>query len=103
MAKAARESGARFLGAEVLFLTKTIRSRFWPLLREHYPELQPLYRRLYSGRVDAPEPYRLRVMERVQAVRARYGLDGRRPETSGLYRPERLQAPDPQLALDLAV
>ncbi len=103
LAKAARESGARFLGAEVLFLTKTIRSRFWPLLREHYPELQPLYRRLYSGRVDAPEPYRLRVMERVQAVRARYGLDGRRPETSGLYRPERLQAPDPQLALDLAV
>lgn len=101
LCRAASRSGARFLGAEVLFLTSTIRAQFWPALAESFPELVPLYRRLYGRGLDAPAAYRREVMGEVSRLRARYGLEGRRPETSGLYRPEPYQASGGQLDLGL--
>lgn len=88
LCRAARDHGARFLGAEVLFLTSTIRARFWPLLKAHFPKQVRLYRLLYGRGMDAPEAYRRRVLGMVQELRARYGLEGRRPRLTGLYRPE---------------
>lgn len=101
LCRAARDHGARFLGAEVLFLTSTIRARFWPLLTAHFKELLPLYKRLYAGGLDASDSYRRRVLGLVAELRARYDLVGRRPSTEGLYRPEHLQPAAAQMALDL--
>jgi DNA repair photolyase len=102
LCKAAREHGARFLGAEVLFLTSTIRTTFWPILSKNFPHLVPLYRRLYSRGVDAPESYRLRLRGIISKHRVSYGLEGRRSEMTRLYQPEPNPASGGQLDLGLA-
>ena len=98
---AARDHGARFFGAGVLFLTSTIRARFWPLLASHFPEQLPRYRRLYASGTDAHEEYRRRVLERVKMLRARYGLEGLRRRSADSYPPVSEGSPAAQLVFDL--
>lgn len=78
----ARDAGARFLVAQPLFLRSSARKRFFPFLEENFPELLPLYRRLYASGNPAPlEAYTRQLMDRVRELRARYALpDGRRSE-----------------------
>lgn len=101
LCRAARDHGARFLGAQVLFLTSTIRARFWPLLAAHFPDHLPLYRRLYASGLDAREGYRRLVIGRVRELRARYGLEGLSRRTEGREQPEPAWPPTAQLAFDL--
>jgi DNA repair photolyase len=98
LCRAARDHGARFLGAQVLFLTSTIRARFWPLLAARFPDHLPLYRRLYASGLNAREGYRRLVIGRVRELRARYGLEGLSRRAEGREQPEPAWPPAAQLA-----
>lgn len=75
--KAAAEHGADYLAPNVLHLKPGSREWFMPFVREAYPHLNPLYERLYHGPY-APERYTEQVLQLVDELRRRHGLDGRR-------------------------
>jgi DNA repair photolyase len=76
--KAARDAGAAFVWANVLYLRPGTREHFLDHLARDWPELLPLYDDLYSGRAylpkEATEPARKVVAE----LRERYGIADRR-------------------------
>ncbi|MBM3946001.1 MAG: radical SAM protein, partial [SAR202 cluster bacterium] len=75
--KAAADHGADYLASNVLHLKPGSREWFMPFVREAYPHLNPLYERLYRGPY-APNRYTEEVLNLVDSLRRRYGLDGRR-------------------------
>jgi DNA repair photolyase len=90
----ASEAGASYLVSQVLFLRSCSRKRFFPFVAEHFPELLPLYRKLYS---TAPSEelavYSRRKMAEIQVLKQRYRLHGfRRDEPP-------VEAPQEQLTL----
>ncbi|MCO5167755.1 MAG: radical SAM protein [Planctomycetes bacterium] len=71
---AAREAGARWFAANVLFLRgDAVRAAFFGWLQGAFPALVPRYRRLYRG-PGAPEAVTDRVARVVEALRRQYGL-----------------------------
>lgn len=74
LGRAARDSGAGYLGGGVLFLKESARQQFFPLLRNRFPHLVADYEQLY--RWDAyPKGSRVERIERtLQEVRERFGL-----------------------------
>jgi DNA repair photolyase len=84
LVRLAAEAGASFLVVDVLFLRQCSRKRFFPFLEEEFPELLPLYRRLYaSNHTGALAEYSREKRAEVQALKARYGLVGERRDSSG--------------------
>lgn len=75
--KAAADHGADYLASNVLHLKPGSREWFMPFVREAYPHLNPLYERLYRGPY-APNRYTEEVLNLVDSLRRRYGLDGHR-------------------------
>jgi DNA repair photolyase len=73
IARAAR-AGAREVGAQVLFLAASARRRFFPFLRERFPERYRAYRAVYGGSMYHRESYRAAIRERVARLRRRHGL-----------------------------
>jgi DNA repair photolyase len=71
--KAAVDHGAAFIGTNVLFLEGGTRDHFLDFLGREYPSLVDAYQRLYP-RKYAPDPYRKRVSELVDALQKRNGL-----------------------------
>jgi DNA repair photolyase len=69
--KAARDAGATSIWTNVLYLRPGTREHFLESLARDWPELLPMYTRLYSGRAyvtkDVIEPVRRRVRELAQA------------------------------------
>ncbi len=94
---AARDAGAQWFAASVLFLMPSAQKQFLPFVEEKFPRLARQYRAWYARSGYAPESYRREIAERVARLRARYGLRSR-PENS-----ERLAWHSPQLALALDV
>lgn len=83
----ASEAGASYVASQVLFLRQSARKRFFPFLAEEFPELMPLYRRLYAGsHTDALAAYSREKMAEIQALKRQVGLIGRGEERR---RPER--------------
>ena len=76
---AARDAGAKWLAASVLFLMPSSRKQFFPFLEEKFPRLVQRYREWYERAGYAPESYRREIGERVASLRSKYGL-GARPE-----------------------
>jgi DNA repair photolyase len=74
--KAIAESGAAFVGCNVMFLEGGTRDHFMRWLSEAYPELLEGYQQLYA-RKYAPTPYRKEVAQVVAMLRAKYGLNKR--------------------------
>ncbi|HEU4753591.1 MAG TPA: radical SAM protein [Armatimonadota bacterium] len=75
LVRLAKESGADYLAAQVLFLRNCSKKRFFPFLEERFPELLPYYRRLYAGyRTDALAQYTRQKYAEIHALRSRYGL-----------------------------
>lgn len=71
---AAREAGAAWFAANVLFLRgEAVRAAFFAWLEGAFPALVPRYRRLYQG-PSAPEAITDRVTRVVEALRRQYGL-----------------------------
>ena len=76
--RAARDAGAAFVWANVLYLRPGTREHFLDHLARDWPELLPLYEELYAGRAylarETTEPAR----KTVAALRERYGIADRR-------------------------
>jgi DNA repair photolyase len=79
LARAARDAGAQWLGASVLFLMPSSWKPFLEFLEGNFPRLAKRYREWYRGYGYAPEGYRKEIAERVGKLRRKYGL-GSRPE-----------------------
>jgi DNA repair photolyase len=97
LARAARDAGAQWFAASVLFLMPSSQKQFFPFLDAKYPRLAKRYREWFSREAYAPEKYRQEISERVRALRRKYGL-GARPMDSG-----RPAEPVRQLSLGLEV
>jgi DNA repair photolyase len=79
LARAARDAGAQWLAASVLFLMPSSLKVFLPFLEQEFPRLARRYREWYSRNAYAPEEYRKKISAQFAALRANYGL-GSRPE-----------------------
>jgi DNA repair photolyase len=74
LARAAREAGARSFGGGPLFLGPAARRVFLPFLERHFPQLAPGYRRQFEAGAYLGAAYKEALRNRVEAIRARYGL-----------------------------
>ena len=84
VASAAARAGARYFGGGTLFLMPSAQRQFFPFLEKHYPSLAERYRAQYRRDAYLRGEYEKWIRERVQRVRARFGLaSGPQP-----YRPE---------------
>jgi DNA repair photolyase len=97
LARAARDAGAQWFAASVLFLMPSARRQFLPFLGAKFPKLARQYREWFSKQAYAPEAYRQEISHRVAALRKKYGL-GARPVDPG-----RPTEPQRQLSLGLVV
>lgn len=71
--KAIADHGARFVGANVLFLDGGTRDHFMRFLSDQFPALTPQYEQLYAAKY-APRDYVQRVKHTVGVLKARYGM-----------------------------
>jgi DNA repair photolyase len=92
--KAIADAGARFVGANVLFLDGATRDHFMRFVEQDFPSLTGQYDRLYASKYVTKD-YADRVRRTVGILKARYGLLDR-PRTDGLEasRPRAGPAPD---------
>jgi DNA repair photolyase len=91
LAKAARDAGAQWLWAGVLFLMPSSAKQFLPFVREKFPRLAKQYEGWYSREAYAPEEYRRQMTERLGKLKAKYGLSSRpRPEVPRPHLSEQL-------------
>jgi DNA repair photolyase len=74
--KAIADHGARFVGANVLFLDGGTRDHFMRFLNNQFPALVEGYDRLYASKY-APEDYVGHVQRTLSMLKARYGLKPR--------------------------
>ncbi len=96
LVRAARDSGAQWLAANVLFLMPSSWKPFMEFLEAKFPKLARRYRDFYQGYGDAPEEYRKQIKALVEGLRQKYGL-GSRPLPGGS---QRWHSPQLALALD---
>ncbi len=90
--KAIADHGARFVGANLLFLDSGTRDHFMRFLAQDFPSLMDRYDRLYASKYT-PKDYSERVRTTVGILKARYGLNNRRSYAKGKDAPENLAAP----------
>lgn len=95
LARAARDAGACWFAANVLFLMPASREQFFPFLAERFPRLGRQYQEWYARSGYAPESYRAEIAERFAHLRRKYGLETR-PEA-----PRRCTQESEQLTLAL--
>jgi DNA repair photolyase len=96
LAARARDAGAEWFAANVLFLMPSAAKQFLPFVAKRFPRLAGQYRQWYGRNAHAPESYRREITERVRRLRAKYGLASR--PRSGAS----LAWQSPQLSLALA-
>ena len=96
LARAARDAGAQWLAASVLFLMPSSLKVFLPFLDQEFPRLAKRYREWYTRNAYAPEEYRKRISAQFYALRAKYGL-GSRPQVDNGGEAQR-----PQMTLNWA-
>jgi DNA repair photolyase len=80
LARAARDAGALWLAASVLFLMPSSLKVFLPFLEKEFPRLARRYREWYTHNAYAPEEYRKKISAQFAELRAKYSL-GSRPES----------------------
>jgi DNA repair photolyase len=96
LARAARDAGAQWFAARVLYLMPSAQKQFLPFLYAKFPKLARRYREWFSRSNYAPEAYRREISARVAALREKYKLGEFPTETA---RP-REDAPQMNLGLD---
>ena len=79
MAKRAKDAGASFFCAQPLFLKPCSKEIYLGFIREHFPALEPMYRKRFDSDAFVSKAYRNRIEELVKAVCAKYSL-GRRTD-----------------------
>ena len=95
LACAARDAGAQWFVANVLFLMPSSQKQFLPFLEAKFSKLARRYRQWYAQSGYAPEAYRREIAARVEALRKKYDLGGRPDAKTNLV------WHSPQLALAL--
>ena len=95
LARAARDAGAQWFAASVLFLMPSAQKQFFPFLDAKFPKLARRYREWFSRSNYAPETYRREISARVAALRKKYDLGSRPVEAA------RALESSPQLSLGL--
>jgi DNA repair photolyase len=90
--RAARDAGATFLWANLLYLRPGSREHFLAHLARDWPEAVPRYERLYAGRFYLYRRDSQPVLDAVKELRARHAIADRRADPI-------LPAPSSQLAL----
>lgn len=98
--RAARDSGAQWLGAQAVFLRATALKEFLSFLEGKFPKLARDYRRWYARTGYAPEKIRAEITTRVRHLREKYALASRPYAPDRLARASQLETA--QLALPLA-
>lgn len=86
--KAIADAGARFVGANILFLDGGTREHFLRFIAEEFPTMTQHYAHLYARKYAAKD-YAARVQRTVGILKAKYGLAAR------ARRGEEPAAPDP--------
>ena len=74
--KAIADSGARFLGCNVMYLQDGTRSHFMKFLEGAFPAMRPRFERLYAKKYP-PESYQREIKGMVRVLQQRYGVMGR--------------------------
>src|SRR6202051_406488 len=69
LARAARDAGAQWFAASVLFLMPSAQKQFLPFLDAKFPKLAQRYREWFSREAYAPETYRKEISAQVAALR----------------------------------
>jgi DNA repair photolyase len=77
LARAARDAGAQWFAASVLFLMPSAQKQFLPFLDAKFPKLARRYREWFTRSNYAPEAYRREISARVAALRKKYDLGSR--------------------------
>jgi DNA repair photolyase len=98
LARAARDAGAQWIAASVLFLMPSSLKEFLPFIDAKFPKLAKRYREWYKRSGYAPEEYRKEISARFEQLRRKYGLSSRQERSSASK-----QWRSPQLALELSV
>jgi DNA repair photolyase len=94
LVRSARDAGAQWIGASVVFLMPASWNSMIGFLDEKFPRLARQYREWFRGYGDAPESYRKEIGARFERLRQKYGIPSR-PE-----RPAGQSWRSPQLQLD---
>jgi DNA repair photolyase len=74
MARRAKAADASFLSAQPLFLKPCSKEIYLTFIREHFPALEPIYRRRFDSEAFVSTAYRKRSEAMVRAVCAKYQL-----------------------------
>ena len=77
MARKAKAAQASFFSAQPLFLKPCSKEIYLAFVREHFPALEPMYRKRFESEAFVSTAYRKRIEELVKTVCAKHGL-GRR-------------------------
>ncbi len=91
--KAVADSGARFVGCNVMYLQDGTRSHFMKFLEREFPSMLPRYERLYAAKYP-PHTYRKELQGMVRALQLRYGLTRREDRRTGRDEPADVNAPE---------
>jgi DNA repair photolyase len=83
LARAARDAGASWFAAGVLFLMPSSLKEFLPFLEEKFPEMVQRYRDWYLRQGNAPESYRKEILGVVERLRKKYDLSSRPQQVPG--------------------
>lgn len=92
--RAARDAGAAFVWANVLYLRPGTREHFLDHLARDWPELLPHYEQLYAGRAYLDKSVTEAVGRTIADLRRRHGIGEKRWD-DGLRRRPREQGPSP--------
>ncbi|HET9742032.1 MAG TPA: radical SAM protein [Terriglobales bacterium] len=79
LVKAAAEAGAPGLFANSLFLKPCSRAVFLPFVAKHFPDLKPLYERMYGERDFGSPAYRQQLSALMAKFKKKYGIGSRGP------------------------
>jgi DNA repair photolyase len=82
LARAARDAGAQWFAASVVFLMPSAQKQFLPFLEAKFPKLTRRYREWFLRSNYAPEAYRREISVRVAALRKKYNLGSRPTESA---------------------
>jgi DNA repair photolyase len=74
--KAIADHGARFVGANVMYLQDGTRTHFMKFIEREFPAMRPRFERLYARKYP-PDAYRKEIKTMVRFLQQRYGLNKR--------------------------
>jgi DNA repair photolyase len=80
LAEAAARAGARWLGANPVFLPDAAKAVFFEFLERAFPDLVASYRQHFSHGRFLKNAYPAWIARRVDVIRGRHGLDGHGPD-----------------------